>query len=250
MAPMIRCPFCGFDYPASKSACPWDSTPNRRGSAANDRGGEDTTWKEDGFDEAFDRAAAWVHDLVDEDPSPEELDRDGDKPREDDDDGNKGRPRVHELSAEGGVETLRIYELSTDGEVDTDKGHAGASKAEAASERKGRAAKKDSQGRQHRKPEDFEAARARLLRQLASGEDATSASGRSPSSTGATSGSPRRPQMRIFRTDGDQEPFLWDTEEGMADAEDWSWMPGVVGDMGGSSDDVTLVCRVKLSFRG
>lgn len=216
----------------------------------DNRGGEDTTWKEDGFDEAFDRAAAWVYDLVDEDPFTEELDGDGDKPRKDDDGDDTGRSRVYELSAEGGVETLRIYELSTDGEVDAGKRHTGrASKAEAApSERKGRAAKKDSQGRQPRK---LETSRSRLLHKLASGE--ASASGRSSSSTGATSGpssSSRRPQMRIFRTGGDQEPFLWDTEEEMADAEDWSWMPGIVVDEGGSSDDVTLVCRVKLSFRG
>lgn len=181
----------------------------------------------------------------------QELDGDGRKPRKGDGDNDEdmGRPRIHELSAEGGVETVRIYELSADGEVGAGKGGhtGGAAKAEAASsERKGHAChlraakKKDGQARQPRKLDDFQAARARL-RQLASGE--ASASGRTASSS-------RRPQMQILRTGGDQEPFLWDTEGEMGDAEDWSWTPGAVGDVGGSSGDVTLVCSVKFSHRG
>ncbi|KAL8369650.1 hypothetical protein RB595_000131 [Gaeumannomyces hyphopodioides] len=286
---MIQCPFCGFGYPASNPGCPWAcTTPRWRSSTISNRGwgpSWEDTWGHD-HEDAFDRAAAWVYDLVDEDSDAdlyglarEEIGGEVHKPPGGD--GAGGAP-AYELSGEGDVEEPRIYELPAD-EIDatvsptlcealgdeeeetagpevcelSGEGHIGGSRADAVSGRKDNAGPQIPElagSNEHgapraREPVDEQGALAwaQRVRQWGSAEDM--AWGRS--STRATRRS-SRPQMKIFRRGGDQEPFIWETG-GMGDAEDWSWAPWAV-DVGRSSqgahDDVVLVFSVTFSRRG
>ncbi|KAL8302975.1 hypothetical protein RB597_005368 [Gaeumannomyces tritici] len=285
----IQCPFCGFDYSANQRGCPWDcTTPRWRRSTATNRswgpsGGD--AWGDDHEDE-FDRAAAWVRDLVDDDdwdadpygPAREEMDEDARRPPGGD--GARGAP-AYELDIEGAFEGPRVYELPADGidaavsptlceapgddgEETADSkacecscgGNAGDSRAGAASGRKDDvgpeipelAGSSERGAPRARGLADGQGtfARAERVRRWGSEEDFSW-----ERSSARMSSRSSRPQMRISRRGGDQEPFLWEGE-GMGDVDDWSWAPWAA-DVGGSSegahDDVTLVFSVAFSSR-
>ncbi|EJT82494.1 hypothetical protein GGTG_02467 [Gaeumannomyces tritici R3-111a-1] len=215
-------------------------------------------WGDDHEDE-LDRAAAWVRDLVDDDdwdadpygPAREEMDEDARRPPGGD--GARGAP-AYELDIEGAFEGPRVYELpgddmdtavsptlceapGDDGEEAADSkacecsrgGHTGDSRVSAASGRK------DDAGPEIPELAGSNERGAPRARGLADGQGTSTRAERVrrwglevdfswERSSARMSSRSLRPQMRISRRGGDQEPFLWEGEW-MGDVDDWSWAP-------------------------